>query len=183
MPKGLAHSFFIPYEISRVKIVSDLKRIYIKYIDLTQVGTEVMGTSLLELFKDWKAKDGCGWGSPQACSIDVLNFLSWHDLWYPVNFQSESQWGWDSGRNCNIRKIHLLTLALMEVDKEGEEENRRPGEGQQGGSKTRLKVSIRWKLSFKTFMLLIKVLVWSGRMEMACQWWHLWHLQVIFQDM
>ena len=35
MPKGLAHSFFIPYEISRVKIVSDLKRIYIKYQDIS----------------------------------------------------------------------------------------------------------------------------------------------------
>ena len=33
MPKGLAHSFFIPYETSRVEIVSDLKRIYIKYQD------------------------------------------------------------------------------------------------------------------------------------------------------
>ena len=32
MPKGLAHSFFIPYEMSRwVEVVSDIKRIYIKF--------------------------------------------------------------------------------------------------------------------------------------------------------
>ena len=42
----------------------------------TQVDTGALGMSLLELFKDWKAKDGCGSGRPQACSIDVLNFLS-----------------------------------------------------------------------------------------------------------
>ena len=33
----------------------------------------------------------------------------------------------------------------MEVDKEGEEENRRPVEALEGGSKTSLKVSIRYK--------------------------------------
>ena len=32
----------------------------------------------------------------------------------------------------------------MEVDKEGEEENRRPVEALEGGSKTSLKVSIRY---------------------------------------
>ena len=45
-----------------------------------QVGTGALDISLSELFKDWKRKGGCGSGSSQACSTDVPNFLSPHNL-------------------------------------------------------------------------------------------------------
>ena len=60
--------------------------------NLIQVGTGALDISLSEPFKDWKREGGCGSGSSQACSTDVLNFLSpSHDLSQNnyANFQRE----------------------------------------------------------------------------------------------